>query len=92
MKSAAISDVHEQNVSMDKSQLLAVVNQLCESRSVTRPTLARWRKDWGFESGPYLIDHARIFAYYGDLLAMGFAPEQAHQMTINHFEGKKDHG
>jgi hypothetical protein len=90
MKSALPTDVHGQAMFMDMTanQLLTAVNQLCKERTVTRPTLVRWRKDWGFDHGPYSIDHARTFAHYGDLLTLGFPPEQAHQMTINHFEAQ----
>jgi hypothetical protein len=78
---------HLAQIDLTAAQLLRAVNGLILQReAVTRPTLARWRKDWGFSEGPYTIDHARTFAHYGDLLSLGFKPQQAHTMTINHFE------
>jgi hypothetical protein len=78
---------HLAQIDLTAAQLLRAVNGLILNReAVTRPTLARWRKDWGFPEGPYTIDHARTFAHYGDLLSQGFKPQQAHTMTINHFE------
>lgn len=93
MKSAIPTDVHEHlmAVDMNVNQLLAVVQKL-SNRAVTRPTLARWRKEWGFDEPPYKIDHARLLAHYGDLLKSGFSPEIAKKSTINYFEKELNHG
>lgn len=76
---------------MNVNQLLAVVQAL-SNRAVTRPTLARWRKEWGFDDPPYKIDHARLFAKYGEFLSLGFSPELSKQYTVQHFDKESSHG
>jgi hypothetical protein len=84
-------NVHEPSImstvlELSKSQLLETVNQMVVKRQVSRPTLARWRKQWGFDDPPYTIEHAQLFAIYGDFLSSGFTLEQAHSLTIKHLE------
>jgi hypothetical protein len=71
---------------LSTSQLLKIVNNLTIKREVSRPTLARWRQHWGFPDPPYTIEHARLFACYGDFLASGFSPKQARTLTLKHLE------
>jgi hypothetical protein len=67
-------------------ELRDTVASLSERPEISRSSFSRWLRQWGFESPPYTIDHARLLASYSDFLVRGFTAETAHSLAIKYVE------